>query len=352
LKKLLGRTLFNLDLNMVITKNQEDIIEPLAERKDSPAAMPIEENKDVEEIVNEETTEIKKTRLRKRRTVLKKVKQGNKARSYEQKECSELPRKKRRRKRKSFEMDKSGGKNKTAKLRTKQVKKQKRREQLYEHYYQGRRKKFGWGVDEDKVTKEQMQERAKLKSRSFRRNMCHLCKARFRMKFRLEQHIKKQSCSCKDCGVIYESAFQRSDHKLTCKVRQKRDMMKKEPKRYVKTQPAPAVKKQPLSMFATSPYLNFEHSTLELGPLPEELQSESNFALPTLTIKFWPAKIKQPIIPTDNEKFSRSGQRQLDGPSAEPSLATENGAELPPRALDREIKSLLINCKKDTISDF
>jgi len=231
--------------------------------------------------------------------------------------------------------------------------KRKRDQDDYERYYDGVRKKFGWGVDADKLTKEQLHERAKLKHKSFKKNTCPLCKSRFRMRSRLKEHIKKHNCSCKHCGMIYESAFQRSDHRWSCNVRLRTGIIKQEKyPRSVNTTRISPLWTRP-SVFSTPRQMEvpIRPSTLALGVIPESFRSDSNFVLPSLALDFWPSKIKQPLCPVESDKFN--AKMLLDEPSpSEPSLGFGNVVAQPPNTLDREIKSLLVSDQLDIIVDF
>jgi len=230
--------------------------------------------------------------------------------------------------------------------------KRKRCHDDYKSYSEGRKKKFGWGLAEDKVTKEQLYERSKLKLQSFRRNVCPLCKCRFRMRNRLNEHIKKQNCACKNCGMVYESAFQRSDHRWSCSVRQKNVNIKKEQyPRKANTSTTPPLQIRPPPVFTppSQTEVSRQSSSLALEPIPDAFRSESNFVLPSFSIKFWPNKIKQPLCLVENNKFS-SKKKHVG--ASEPALGLENIAEPLTNKLDSEIKSLLGNDKLDIILDF
>jgi len=237
------------------------------------------------------------------------------------------------------------------KVKGKRWAKRKRCHDDYKSYSEGRKKKFGWGLAEDKVTKEQLYERSKLKLQSFRRNVCPLCKCRFRMRNRLNEHIKKQNCACQNCGMVYESAFQRSDHRWSCNVRQKNVNIKKEQyPRNANTSMTPPLQIRSVPVFTppSQTEVSRQSSSLALRPIPDALRSESNFVLPSFSIKFWPTKIKQPLCPVENNKFS---SKKHVGAS-EPALGLENIAEPLTNKLDNEIKSLLGNDKLDIILDF
>jgi len=230
--------------------------------------------------------------------------------------------------------------------------KSKKRRLNFEKYYGNVRKRYGWGVDPDKLTKAQLDARARLKTKSFKKNICHLCKSSFRMRSRLNEHIKKQTCSCKYCGMIYESAFQRSDHRWTCDIRLRSENVKREHWLSHVTTPliSPLWSRPPVLSNPSEIAMPIQPSTLALGTIPESFRSESNFTLPTLALDFWPSRIKQPLCPVANDKFHR--RPRLDQAS-EPSFTSgENVAEPPPNTLDKEIKSLLGNDKLDIIMDF
>jgi len=251
---------------------------------------------------------------------------------------------------------KKDSKSKTARKKASNIKtkaeKSKKRRLNFEKYYGNVRKRYGWGVDPDKLTKEQLDARARLKTKSFKKNICHLCKSSFRMRSRLNEHIKKQTCSCKYCGMIYQSAFQRSDHRWTCDIRLRSENVKRE--HWLSNLNTPLI--SPLwsrpPVFSNPPEIAMpiQPSTLALGVIPESFQSESNFTLPTLTLDFWPSRIKQPLCPVENDKFHR---RPRPDQASEPSFTSgENAAEPQPNTLDKEIKSLLVNDKLDIIMDF
>jgi len=238
------------------------------------------------------------------------------------------------------------------KVKAKRWAKRKRCHDDYKSYSEGRKKKFGWGLAEDKVTKEQLYERSKLKFQSFRRNVCPLCKCRFRMRNRLNEHIKKQNCACKNCGKVYESAFQRSDHRWSCSVKQKNVNIKEEQYlRNANTSMTPPLQIRPLPVFTppSRTEVSRQSSSLALRPIPDAFRSDSNFVLPSFSIKFWPSKIKQPLCPVENNKFS-SKKKYVE--ASEPALGLENIAEPLTNKLDSEIKSLLGNDKLDIILDF
>jgi len=309
------------------------------------------EEKAAEEIVNRVETVVKEERCQNSRDVPKKVSLESEGIGHEQKEVFEqIVHIKKKTKRKNPKKKATGKKNSAGKGNVGRPKnKRKRGQQDYERYYSGVRKKFGWGVDIEKLTKEQLGERAKLKSRNFKKNTCPLCKSRFRMRSRLKEHIKKQTCSCKHCGMIYESAFQRSDHRWSCDVRIRAGMIKKEkqPGDVNDTVVSPLWNRP---LFSTPPLINvpIRPSTLALGDIPVSFRSESNFVLPSFALDFWP-KIKQPLCPVENDRFTT--RLQLDEPS-EPSLGFANVAGPPPNTLDKEIKSLLVTNKLDIIVDF
>lgn len=237
------------------------------------------------------------------------------------------------------------------KPRAQKSKSNQKRKLNLQKYYNGVKKKFGWGVDPDKLTKQQLAERARLKTRDFKKNICPLCKCRFRMRYRMNLHIKKQTCSCKFCGLIYVSAFQRSDHRWTCDARLKSENIKTEnPLSNVNTAlisplwgRPPVISNTPEIVMPTQPSIH------ALGVLSESFRNESNFTLPTLALDFWPSRIKQPLCPVENDKFNT--RPQLDQAS-EPSFGFENVAEPPLNSLGKEIKSLLVNDKLDIIKDF
>lgn len=319
------------------------------------------EEKGAEEIVDRFKTVIKKERCKKRKTGLDRIVPENKARFEQEKEISKPTIKSKKKKATKDEHKKKMGKETGAgktKVKTKgkpkvrhSKNKRKRDQDDYERYYDGVRKKFGWGVDADKLTKEQLHERAKLKHKSFKKNTCPLCKSRFRMRSRLKEHIKKHNCSCKHCGLIYESAFQRSDHRWSCNVRRRTGIIKKE--KYPSNVNTALI--SPLwarsSAFSTPRQMEAptRPSTLALGIIPESFRSDSNFVLPSLALDFWPSKIKQPLCPVENRKFN--AKLQLDEPS-EPALGFQNVGAQPPNTLDREIKSLLVSDQLDIIVDF
>jgi len=241
----------------------------------------------------------------------------------------------------------------TTKAKARKSKYKQKRKLNFEKYYGNVKKKFGWGVDPDKLTKEQLDERARLKTKSFKKNTCPLCKSRFRMRSRMKEHVKKQTCSCKYCGLIYQSAFQRSDHRWTCDMRLRSENIKRENLlSNGNTIISPLWSRPPVFSNHSNPpeiVMPIQPSTLALGVIPQSLQSESNFALPTLTLDFWPSRIKQPLCPVENDKFNR--RPRLDKAS-EPSFGSENVAKPPPNTLDKEIKSLLVTDKLDIIMDF
>jgi len=248
---------------------------------------------------------------------------------------------------KSARKEVSSTKTKAQKSRNKQ-----KRRLNFEKYYGNVRKRYGWGVDPDKLTKEQLDARARLKTKSFKKNICQLCKSSFRMRSRLNEHIKKQTCSCKYCGMIYQSAFQRSDHRWTCDIRLRSENVKRESWLSNVNTPriSPLWSRPPVITNQPDVVMPIQPSTLALGIIPESFRSESNFTLPTLALDFWPSRIKQPLCPVANDKFHR--RPRLDQAS-EPSFTSgENVAEPPPNTLDKEIKSLLGNDKLDIIMDF
>jgi len=218
-------------------------------------------------------------------------------------------------------------------------------------YYASVKKKFGWGVHPDKLTKKQLEERAKLKIRDFKKNICPLCKSRFRMRYRMNLHIKRQTCSCKFCGLIYESAFQRSEHRWTCDIRLKSENIKTEnPLSNVDTAfISPLWGRPPVISNTPEIVMPTQLSDHALRVLLQSFPSEPNFTLPTLALDFWPSRIKQPLCPVENDKFST--RPRLDQAS-EPSFGFETVAEPPASSLGREIKSLLVNDKLDIIKDF
>jgi len=313
--------------------------------------MPIEENKQAERVVKKIKPVIKKEKTRKIRTFPKEVTPGTNISINERKEQFKKPSPRKRRKKNSRK--KQGDvRMEAVTARAKRSAKRKRDRVEYKRYYEGRKKKFGWGLAEDKVTKEQLWERSKLKLQSFRRNSCPLCKSRFRMRYRLNEHIKKHSCACKHCGKVYESAFERSDHRWNCKVRLNSVNIKQEqqPTNF-NTSLARPLWIQPVSVFSTPSQneVSSRSSSLALGPIPDTFRSESNFVLPSFALKFWPSKIKQPLCPVENDKFS---SKQKSGKSKETSLGSQNIPVQPSSTLDKEIKNLLVNDKLDILLDF
>jgi len=313
--------------------------------------MPIEENKEAERDGNKIEPVIKKEKPLKIRTVPKEVNQGTNVCINERKELFKKPFPRKRRKKKS------GKKRGVVRVdgvaaRAKRSAKRKRDQVEYKRYYEGRKKKFGWGLAEDKVTKEQLWERSKLKLQSFRRNSCPLCKSRFRMRYRLNEHIKKHRCACKHCGKIYESAFERSDHRWNCNVRLKSVNIKQE-KHHSKINSSLArpLWIRPASVLSSQPQNEMSScsSSLALGPIPDAYRSESNFVLPSFALKFLPSKIKQPLCPLENHKFSSKQQR---GRPIKSFFGSENIPEQPASSLDKEIKNLLVNDKLDLLLDF
>jgi len=239
----------------------------------------------------------------------------------------------------------------TSKARVLKSKSEEMRRLKFEKYYGGIKKKFGWGVDPDKLTKQQLAERARLKTRDFKKNICPLCKAKFRMRYRLNLHVKKQTCACKFCGLIYVSAFQRSDHRWTCDVRLMSENVKTENQlSNLNTAIISPLWGRP-PIFSNTPEIvrPIQPSTHALGVTSGSFHGDSNFTLPTLALEFWPSRIKQPLCPVENDKFNT--RPRLDQVS-EPSFGCENVAEPPPNTLDKEIKSLLVNDKLDIIMDF
>jgi len=239
----------------------------------------------------------------------------------------------------------------TTKARAQKAKSKQRRKMKLKIYYSNVRKKFGWGLDPDTLTQEQLAARARLKTRDFKTNICPLCKSRFRMRCRMNLHIKKQTCSCKFCGLIYESAFQRSDHRWTCEIRLKSENIKTEnPLSNVnRALISPLWGRPPVISNTPEIVLPTQPSTHALGVLLQSFPSESNFTLPTLALDFWPSRIKQPLCPVENDKFNT--RTRLDQAS-EPSFGFETVAETPSNSLGKEIRSLLVNDKLDFIKDF
>jgi len=228
--------------------------------------------------------------------------------------------------------------------------KRKRIQEDYKRYYETRRSKFGWGLDQDKLTKEQMSERAKLKVKSFERNECHWCKARFRMKYRLNLHMKKQNCCCKDCGYVYKSAFERSDHKDSCTAR---DHIKNEPtKDKPKSEPTkdktaiiPPISvpnwRRPLRQTFLSPIVGKVEGCSD--PLhgifiPDEL-------IPSLTIPFCTTKTEPTLSPIKYE----SGFQENCEPSF---MGIYDSFRVSPDILDSEIQNLVTHEMIDIVSDF
>lgn len=314
--------------------------------------MPIQESQDSERVVRKIEPVIKKEKSRKIRIVPNEVNRGTSFSISEQTELFKkpCPRKRGRKKnsrQKLADVDMVGvavGAERSAKRKRDRVD--------YKRYYEGRKKKFGWGLASDKVTKEQLWERSKLKQQSFLRNSCPLCKSRFRMRYRLNEHIKKHSCACKHCGKVYESAFQRSDHRWNCNVRLKSANIKKEkhPCNF-NTSLAQPLWTRPVSDIS-SPHqieVSTRSALFARGPIPYAFQSASKFALPSFDLEFWPSKIKQPLCPVENDKFSANLQR---GDPAESLFGSENISERPSSTLDKEIKSLLFTDKLDILVDF
>jgi hypothetical protein len=309
------------------------------------------EEKGAKESVSTVEPVIKEERCHKSRNVAKKVVLESKVIGNVLIKVSEQAEPKKKKMKEKNPKKKAAGKKNTTGARKvgRPQNKRKRGQKDYERYYGSVRKKFGWGVDIEKLTKEQLEARAKLKSMNFKRNTCPLCKSRFRMRSRFKEHVKKQTCSCTHCGMIYESAFQRSDHRWSCEVRLRDGMIKKE------KQPGDlnSVFDSPLwnrPLFQTPPLIDvpIRSPNLALGDIPVSLRSESNFVLPSFALDFWP-RIKQPLCPVENDKFTT--RLQLDEPS-EPSLGFTNVAGQLPNTLDREIKSLLVSDKLDIIVDF
>jgi len=228
----------------------------------------------------------------------------------------------------------------------------KRIQEDYKRYYETRRSKFGWGLDQDILTKEQMFERAKLKVKSFERNECHWCKVRFRMRYRLKLHMKKQNCCCKDCGYVYKSAFERSDHKDSCTTGEDEHIKNKPAKDKAKSVPTkdktaiiPPMSvpnwRRPLRQALLSPIVGKVEDCPD--PLhgifiPDEL-------IPSLTIPFCPTKTEPTLSPI---KYESDFQE-----NCEPSFMGMYDSFMDSHnVFDSEIKNIVAHEMVDIVSDF
>jgi len=202
-------------------------------------------------------------------------------------------------------------------------------------------------MDINKVTKEQLRERKKQEYKKYQKYVCPFCKDRFRENSRLNDHINKQNCSCKECGMIYETAFQRSDHRWSCNVRLKNGMIENEkhPKD-VKIAMKPLLWDR--ASVSSTPQ-NIKVATALPRISPQSLPSLSKFVLPSLSLDFWPPQIQQPLCPVENTKFCT--KVQLNEPS-EPSFDLENVEKPSSNKLDREIRTLLVYDKLEILKDF
>lgn len=222
----------------------------------------------------------------------------------------------------------------------KSSKKRKRDQEEYTRYYATRRKKFGWGLDSTKLTKEQMSERGKLKSRSFKRNQCPSCKIRFRMRYRLNEHMKKKNCSCEECGYIYMSAFERSAHKLSCRGNESKPLKSEYRERKTSfSQLSVPTSMEPREHLLYSPFrelVNYPGSIL-YGHVPNNFFTTSKITIPSLSLEFSPKRIRRPASPVknlENERVERT----------EPPLVGIYEMNMKhPHAIDKENISLDIN---------
>jgi len=268
-----------------------------------------------------------------------KSEQGSKVFVADQQRNAVLVASEKNKKRKGITADGSFEKNITRKKRkyTRRKKPTSSNNKLYGSYYM----KFGWGIPEEKLTKEQLQERTILKAKCFKRNVCPYCKTKFRIKHRAQKHIENRNCSCRDCGMIYECAFERSDHKQKCGMKNL-------------WQPTNVnAAKTPLVEGGGSPTLfstprrptTWLSSTLALRRKVDAFRSESEFSLPSFNLDFGVYKTERSVSPNE-DTFS------LKLEVNEPIFDLEDIAKPITNPLEREIKNLLLNDQVEIISDF